>query len=71
MLEIAGSLNSKPLPPNPGRTKDQAAVVAALALPDSQGQTEGFLTKLKLVKRSMYRRANFDLLRAYIPYADC
>jgi transposase len=51
--------------------QDQAAVVAALALPHSQGQTEGFITKLKLVKRSMYGRANFDLLRARVLYAGC
>jgi transposase len=49
--------------------QDQEAVVAALALPHSQGQTEGFITKLKLVKRSMYGRANFDLLRARVLYA--
>ena len=49
--------------------QDQEAVVAALALPHSQGQTEGFITKLKLLKRSMYGRANFDLLRARVLYA--
>jgi transposase len=27
------------------------------------GQTEGFVNKLKVLKRSMYGRANFDLLR--------
>jgi transposase len=49
--------------------QDQDAVVAALALPYSQGQTEGFITKLKLLKRSMYRRAKLDLLRGRILYA--
>lgn len=34
--------------------QDQEAVVAALALPYSQGQTQGFITKLKLLKRQMY-----------------
>ncbi len=34
--------------------QDQDAVVGALALPYSQGQTEGFITTLKLLKRSMY-----------------
>ena len=29
----------------------------------SGGQTEGQVTRLKLIKRSMYGRANFDLLR--------
>ena len=49
--------------------QDQDAVVAALALPYSQGQTEGFITKLKLLKRSMYGRAKLDLLRGRILYA--
>jgi transposase len=29
----------------------------------SQGQVEGQVNRLKLVKRQMYGRANFDLLR--------
>jgi transposase len=49
--------------------QDRDAVVAALTHPHSQGQTEGFITKLKLLKRSMYGRANFDLLRARVLYA--
>jgi transposase len=43
---------------------DVAAVRAALCEPWSNGQTEGQITKLKLVKRQMYGRANLDLLRA-------
>jgi len=43
--------------------QDLAAVQAALTLPYSQGQTEGHITRLKLLKRQMYGRANFDLLR--------
>lgn len=43
---------------------DQPAVAAALRLPWSNGQTEGHITKLKLVKRQMHRRAKLDLLRA-------
>lgn len=42
---------------------DRAAVEAAITLPYSNGQVEGQVTKLKLIKRSMYGRANFDLLR--------
>ena len=42
----------------------QASVAAALSLPWSNGQTEGQITKLKLVKRQMYGRAKLDLLRA-------
>lgn len=46
-----------------GIERDQAAVVAGLSLPQSNGVVEGFVTKLKLVKRSMYGRAGFGLLR--------
>jgi transposase len=47
-----------------GLRDDQRAVRAALSLPWSNGQTEGHITKLKLVKRQMYGRAKLDLLRA-------
>lgn len=47
-----------------GIITDRAAVAAAIASPWSNGQTEGQITKLKLVKRQMYGRANLDLLRA-------
>jgi transposase len=35
-----------------------------LLQPWSNGQTEGQITKLKLVKRQMYGRAKIDLLQA-------
>jgi transposase len=41
-----------------------AAVWAAIAEPWSNGQTEGQITKLKLVKRQMYGRGKLDLLQA-------
>ena len=47
-----------------GIAQDLAAVKAALIEPWSNGQIEGQNTKLKLVKRQMYGRANLDLLRA-------
>jgi transposase len=47
-----------------GIGKDKAAVAAAITSPWSNGQTEGQITKLKLVKRQMYRRAKIDLLEA-------
>jgi transposase len=47
-----------------GIAADRDAVRAALAQPWSNGQTEGQITKLKLVKRQMYGRANLDLLQA-------
>jgi len=46
-----------------GLRRDQAAVAAALTLPFSTGQVEGQINRLKLIKRSGYGRANFDLLR--------
>jgi transposase len=46
-----------------GIKRDYAAVQAALSLPWSQGQVEGQITRLKLLKRQMYGRARFDLLR--------
>lgn len=49
-----------------GVSKDKAAVAAAIALPWSNGQTEGQICKLKLVKRQMYGRGNLDLLQARV-----
>ena len=46
--------------------QDLAAVEAGLSLQWSNGQTEGQVNRLKLVKRSMYGRAKFDLLRARV-----
>ncbi len=43
--------------------RDRDAVEAALKLPWSQGQVEGQVHRLKLIKRQMYGRAGFDLLR--------
>ena len=47
-----------------GIIRDKAAVRAAITEPWSNGQTEGQITKLKLVKRQMYGRAKIDLLQA-------
>ncbi len=49
--------------------QDEAAVRAGCTLPISNGQTEGKITKLKAIKRQMYGRANFDLLRLRALYA--
>ena len=46
-----------------GLQRDRAAVRAAFSLPYSSGQVEGQINKLKLIKRSMFGRAKFDLLR--------
>lgn len=42
---------------------DEAALLAALQQPWSNGPVEGHVHRLKLIKRSMYGRAKFDLLR--------
>jgi transposase len=52
-----------------GLQQDEAAVRAALTLPWSTGQVEGQITRLKLVKRQMYGRASFDLLRQRVLHA--
>ncbi|WP_158801466.1 ISL3 family transposase [Acidisoma sp. L85] len=49
-----------------GVLKDKAAVSAAITSPWSNGQTEGQITKLKLVKRQMYGRGKLDLLQARV-----
>lgn len=46
--------------------KDHDAILAALSLPWSNGQVEGQVNRLKLIKRQMYGRANFDLLRVCV-----
>ena len=47
-----------------GILRDHAAVRSAITEPWSNGQTEGQITKLKLVKRQMYGRGKLDLLQA-------
>ena len=46
--------------------RDEAAVRAAASSEWSNGQTEGQVNRLKMLKRQMYGRANFDLLRARV-----
>ena len=48
---------------------DYAAVRSALESPWSNGQTEGQVNRLKTIKRQMYGRANFDLLRQRVLFA--
>jgi transposase len=49
-----------------GVLNDFEAVLAGMSLPWSNGQVEGQVTRLKAIKRSMYGRAKFDLLRARV-----
>jgi transposase len=46
-----------------GLVQDRPAVEAALTTEWSNGQVAGQVNKLKLVKRAMYGRAGFPLLR--------
>ncbi len=51
-----------------GLVQDRAAVEAALSSEWSNGQVEGQVNRLKFLKRQMYGRAGFDLLRARVLY---
>ena len=53
-----------------GIKQDLAAVEAAIETQWSNGQVEGQVNRLKTIKRAMYGRANFDLLRAKVLYAN-
>jgi transposase len=49
-----------------GLRPDEPAVRAGIGLPWSNGPVEGRVNRLKVIKRSMYGRARFDLLRARV-----
>ena len=53
-----------------GIANDEDAVRAAITEPWSNGQTEGQVNRLKMVKRQMYGRAKIDLLEARLIGAD-
>lgn len=53
-----------------GLDKDRDAVWAGCSLPWSQGVVEGKNTRSKFLKRLMYGRAKFDLLRLRILHAS-
>jgi transposase len=46
-----------------GLRRDQDAVTAGLSTPWSSGQVEGQVTRVKLLKRQGFGRANLDFLR--------
>ncbi|WP_443050527.1 transposase [Streptomyces sp. H27-D2] len=52
-----------------GIRRDQAAVTAGLSTTWSSGQVEGQVTRVKLLKRMGFGRANLDLLRERIVLA--
>jgi transposase len=49
-----------------GIKQTYAEVAAALELPWGSGQIEGQINRLKTIKRQMYGRAGFALLRAMV-----
>ena len=49
-----------------GLTDDRAAVEAGLSLEWSNGQVEGHINRLKFLKRQMFGRAGFELLRSRV-----
>jgi transposase len=53
-----------------GVQQDKNAVFAGLTLPWSNGPVEGQVNRLKLIKRSMYGRAKFDLLKLRVLHHD-
>ncbi|MGP3919067.1 ISL3 family transposase [Nonomuraea sp. 10N515B] len=52
-----------------GLRRDLDAVINGLTLPHSSGAVEGIVNKIKAIKRQMFGRANFDLLKIRILYA--
>lgn len=54
-----------------GIRQDYDAIRAALETTWSNGQTEGQVNRLKMLKRQMYGRASLDLLRIRVLYSSC
>jgi transposase len=52
-----------------GLLTDYTAVLAGLTLPVNNGQLEGHINRLKLLKRQMYGRASFELLKQRVLWA--
>lgn len=69
IAEVAGSQLPELKAFARGLEQDRAVVEAALSSVWSNGQTEGQVHRLKLLKRQMYGRAKFDLLRAKVLFA--
>ncbi|MFJ9683674.1 transposase [Streptomyces sp. NPDC101194] len=53
-----------------GLERDLAAVTAGLTLPWSSGIVEGHINRIKMIKRQMYGRASFGLLRKRVLLAS-
>jgi transposase len=52
-----------------GIRQDESAVLAAVTQRWSNGPVEGHINRLKMIKRQMYGRAGFVLLRARVVHA--
>jgi transposase len=52
-----------------GIRRDYAAVRAAFSSSISNGQVEGQVNRLKLIKRQLFGRATFDLLKQRVLHA--
>jgi transposase len=52
-----------------GPRRDYDAILNGLTLPHNSGAVEGNVNRIKMIKRQMYGRANFDLLRKRILHA--
>ncbi len=53
-----------------GLQKELSAIKAAFTLSYSSGPVEGQINRLKLIKRSMYNRDSFAILRRRVLYSD-
>lgn len=53
-----------------GIDPDRDAVIAGLTLPWSSGAVEGHVNRIKMIKRQMYGRAGFNLLRKRVLLAS-
>jgi transposase len=53
-----------------GLETDHAADLNGLTLPHSSGAAEGHVNRIKILKRQMYGRTGFDLLRKRILLSD-
>ena len=54
-----------------GLRSDYSAVLAALKTGWNNGQTEGQVNRLKMIKRTMFGRASFKLLRLKVLHRRC
>ncbi|MFD9124066.1 transposase [Kitasatospora sp. NPDC059571] len=53
-----------------GIDRDRDAVIAGFTLPWSSGVVEGHVNRIKMLKRQMYGRAGFELLRKRVLLAS-